>query len=723
MNWHELVVLITGGTGSFGKKFIDIMLREYRPKKLIVFSRDELKQHELQQFYAARRESSLRFFIGDVRDRERLERAFRGVDVVVHAAALKQVPACEYNPFEAILTNVMGAKNIIDAALDQNVRKVLALSTDKAVNPLNLYGATKLCAEKLFVQGNTYAGGAGLRFSCVRYGNVVGSRGSVIPLFLEQKKEGRITITDPRMTRFWITLDQGARFVIRCIERMEGGEVFVPRIPSVNIMDLAKTIAPEAKIETIGIRPGEKLHEVLISEDEARDTVEWEDMFVVQPAHPWWTSAHWSIGKKVPEGFRYASDTNPHQLTGEELRQWAADFPLDRSSDKPPQPRSLPYARQSINEADITAVVSVMRSDWLTQGPVITQFERRVADYCGARYAVAVANGTAALHLSCLALGLKPGQRLWTSPNTFVASANCGLYCGAEVDFVDIDPQTYNLSVPELTRKLAQAAKKDRLPSVVVPVDFAGQSCQLEAIHELARQYRFAVLEDAAHAFGGRYQDAPVGNCRFSDLTIFSFHPVKIITTGEGGMVVTNREDLYQQLVRLRTHGITRDPRWLKGESAGGWYYEQIGLGFNYRLTDMQAALGLSQMERLDAFLSRRRYLAARYDQLLAELPVVTPTQDPQTESSWHLYVVRLKPGQNGKPHRDVFYELRQQGIGVNLHYIPVHTQPYYRQLGFRAGDYPEAEKYYAEAISLPLSYTLTDEDQNRVVDVLRQVL
>ena len=317
MNWSELTVLITGGNGSFGRKFTELMLKDVRPKKLIVFSRDELKQHEMrQQFHDA---PSLRFFIGDVRDRERLYRAFAGVDVVVHAAALKQVPACEYNPFEAILTNVMGAKNVIDAAIDTGVRRVLAISTDKAVNPVNLYGATKLCAEKLFVDGNAYAGERATRFSCARYGNVVGSRGSVIPVFQEQRRTGRITITDPKMTRFWITLDQGARFVIRSLEQMNGGEIFVPKIPSMSIMDLSRAIAGDCDVKFIGIRPGEKTHEVLVSEEEARYTRELDDMFVILPIDREGAHARWAKARQLPDGFRYSSDDNPQQLSADAL--------------------------------------------------------------------------------------------------------------------------------------------------------------------------------------------------------------------------------------------------------------------------------------------------------------------------------------------------------------------------------------------------------------------
>jgi UDP-N-acetylglucosamine 4,6-dehydratase/5-epimerase len=317
MNWSEQVVLVTGGTGSFGHKFVDIMLREYRPKRLVILSRDELKQHDMRA--EGYDHPSLRWFIGDVRDPQRLIRAFDGVSVVVHAAALKQVPACEYNPFEAIQTNIMGGRNVIDAAIDCAVTKVIALSTDKAVSPTNLYGATKLCAEKMFVQANAYSGARKTRFSCARYGNVVGSRGSVIPVFVEQRKRGKITITDARMTRFWMTLDQGVRFVVKSIETMHGGEIFVPKIPSMKLVNLAETVAPGCEVEFVGIRPGEKLHEALISEDEARNTVELPDMFVIQPSHPWWSKENWVNAKPLPEGFRYTSDSNTQWLTNREL--------------------------------------------------------------------------------------------------------------------------------------------------------------------------------------------------------------------------------------------------------------------------------------------------------------------------------------------------------------------------------------------------------------------
>lgn len=383
----------------------------------------------------------------------------------------------------------------------------------------------------------------------------------------------------------------------------------------------------------------------------------------------------------------------------------------------------IPYGHQSISEKDIQSVVDVLRSDWLTQGPAIEQFEKAVADYCGAKYAVAVNSATSALHIACLAAGLGSGDWLWTSPNTFVASANCGLYCGSNVDFVDIDPLTYNLSADALDEKLKEVEQKGSLPKIVIPVHFAGQSCDMTKIHNLAKQYGFTIIEDASHAIGGRYMDTVIGSCAFSNMTVFSFHPVKIITTGEGGMVLTNRQDLYDKLIRLRSHGITRNPKLMEGESHGPWYYQQIDLGFNYRITDIQAALGASQMNRLDDFVVRRNYLADGYNKALKHLPVTLPWQHPESTSAYHLYVIRIKLEEINKTHRQVFEELRAAGIGVNLHYIPVYRQPYYERLGFKAGHCQEAERYYAEAISLPMYPGLTWDQQDTVIRALSAVL
>ncbi|PZU94872.1 MAG: UDP-4-amino-4,6-dideoxy-N-acetyl-beta-L-altrosamine transaminase [Pseudanabaena sp.] len=383
----------------------------------------------------------------------------------------------------------------------------------------------------------------------------------------------------------------------------------------------------------------------------------------------------------------------------------------------------IPYGRQDINQQDIDAVVEVLHSEWLTQGRAIDLFEQAVADYCGVKYAIAVSSATAALHIACLSIGLGRQDYLWTSPNTFVASANCGLYCGAKIDFVDIDPDTYNLSIDELTHKLHRADQQGCLPKVLVPVQFAGQSCEMDKIAALSQKYGFQVIEDASHAIGGRYQGKAIGCCEFSDLAVFSFHPVKIITTGEGGMVLTNRQDLYEKLIRLRSHGITRNSDLMQGESHGAWYYQQLELGFNYRMTDIQAALGISQMNRLDEFIAKRQFLAQRYNHLLKDFPITLPYQHPDTESSWHLYVICLHLDKISKSHRQVFEGLRQVGIGVNLHYIPVHTQPYYQNIGFKWGDFPKSETYYDSAISIPLYYGLSKENQNRVVDNLRKIL
>jgi UDP-4-amino-4,6-dideoxy-N-acetyl-beta-L-altrosamine transaminase len=383
----------------------------------------------------------------------------------------------------------------------------------------------------------------------------------------------------------------------------------------------------------------------------------------------------------------------------------------------------IPYGRQWLDEDDIEAVVQVLQSDFLTQGPAVPQFEEAVASYCGAGYAVAVNSGTSALHMACRALDVGAGDLVWTSPITFVASANCARYCGATVDLVDIDPVSYNMSIDALKMKLESAESAGSLPKVVIPVHLAGHPCEMVAIGELAERYGFSVIEDASHALGGRYRDDTIGRCRYSDITVFSFHPVKVITTAEGGMALTNDAQLARRMALLRTHGITREATEMEHPSDGPWYYEQIDLGFNYRMTDIEAALGLSQLRRLDEFVARRHELAARYDQLLRDLPVTTPWRDPADYSGFHLYVIRLDVQALEVSHRAVFERLRGMGIGVNLHYIPVYRHPFYSRSGLRPEDYPEAERYYAEAISIPLFPSLTEQQQIVVVNALEEAI
>ena len=384
----------------------------------------------------------------------------------------------------------------------------------------------------------------------------------------------------------------------------------------------------------------------------------------------------------------------------------------------------IPYGRQDINQADIDAVVEVLRSDFLTQGPMVPAFEQAIATKVGAKHAVAVNSATSALHIACLALGVGKGDAVWTSPITFVAGANCALYCGATVDFIDIDPRTYNLSVERLAEKLDLAKRIGNLPKVVIPVHLCGQSCDMAGIHELSQQYGFKVIEDASHAIGGKYKDEPIGNSRYSDITIFSFHPVKIITTGEGGMAVTNDADLAKHMRLLRSHGVISTVADFKARPVTEiWNYQQIELGFNYRMTDLQAALGLSQMQRLDTFVNTRQALARRYDQILSDLPIVTPWQHEDSRSSYHLYIIRLKLNEIHKTHRQIYQALTAGEIGVNLHYIPVYLQPYYEQMGFRAGYCPQAEQYYSEVITIPLYPGLTESQQQDIYESLRSTL
>ena len=382
----------------------------------------------------------------------------------------------------------------------------------------------------------------------------------------------------------------------------------------------------------------------------------------------------------------------------------------------------IPYGKQDIDQADIDSVINVLQSDFLTQGSQTPLFEKTVSDYCGAEYGVAVNSATSALHIACMALNLGEGDYLWTSPNTFVASANCGLYCGAQVDFVDINPLTYNLSTEELERKLIQAKQDNKLPKIVIPVHFAGQSCDMRKIHSLSQEYGFKIIEDASHAIGGKYLDQPIGGCQYSDITVFSFHPVKIITTAEGGLATTNNKKLSECMQLFRSHGVTRDPGLMTKEAEGSWYYQQVELGFNYRMTELQAALGVSQMRRLDEFIVKRHKLQERYDLLLEDLPIIKPYQDKDSYSALHLYPIKIQANKVKNTKKEIFEALRKNGISVSVHYIPVHTQPYYENIGFKKGCYPNAEAYYDSAISIPLFSQMSVIQQDMVVKNLKKI-
>ncbi len=382
----------------------------------------------------------------------------------------------------------------------------------------------------------------------------------------------------------------------------------------------------------------------------------------------------------------------------------------------------IPYGKQDINQTDINSVIDVLKSDFLTQGLQVPLFEKTVAEYCNAQYGVAANSATSALHIACLALDLGEGDWLWTSPNSFVASANCGLYCGAEVDFVDIDSKTYNLSTEELEKKLIQAKQENKLPKIVIPVHFAGQSCDMKKIHSLGEEYGFRIIEDASHAIGGKYLDKPIGSCQYSDITVFSFHPVKIITTAEGGLATTNSRGLSEKMQLYRSHGITRDEKLMTKEPDGSWYYQQVDLGFNYRMTELQAALGISQMKRLDEFVAKRHILKERYDSLLNGLPIKIPFQDNDSYSALHLYPIQIDLDRVNKSRKLIFNELRESGVGANIHYIPIHTQSYYLQFGFQEGDFPNSESYYSRAISIPLFPAMSLEQQDEIVSILSHV-
>ena len=691
----------------------------------------------------------LRFFVGDVRDRDRLFRAMHDIDVVVHAAALKHVPICEFNPAEAVKTNIQGSQNVIDAAIDAGVQRTVALSTDKAVNPVNLYGATKLCAEKLFVHGNVYAGSRDIRFSCVRYGNVMGSRGSVIPLFRKQAAEnGRLTVTDRRMTRFWLSLDHAVDVVLNAMGEMAGGEVFVPKIPSMRVTDLARAIAPTAAIEEVGRRPGEKLHEVLLTAEEARHAEDRGRHFVVWPEHEQGRRDRTSEPARrlqLLERFEYGLDVgrrsagacrsarNRGGVRGR-VAPCIACSCLERGRRSLSgrdgarlhgAPLMLPYCRHEILDEDRTAIESVLSSDRLTQGPRVPAFEAALARRTASDAAVAVSSGTSALWVTLQGLGVGPGDEVLVPSLTFAATANAVLLAGATPVFVDVGSETLSMDPHDLERK-----RSPRTVGAIV-VHFAGHLGDLTRLRERLGPGCFLV-EDACHALGAEDNGVPAG--RLGDAACFSFHPAKHITTGEGGAVTTDDLGLAERCRRFREHGIERRashfsglglPESLATEERGGWVYEMQDLGANHRLSDLAAALGESQLARLDQNLAARRQLAQRYAAAFAEDDRVALLPERRgTRSAWHLYPVRLDLERIRGGRAAVHAALHARGVLAQVHYIPVHLQPYYRaRFGSKWGDLPETESSYLRLLSLPMFPSLRPEEQDRVVAALGDAL
>ena len=751
-------VLITGGTGSFGKAFLKTLYGLCPDiKRVVVYSRDELKQWELAQQYPPDKYPSIRYFLGDIRDPDRLRRALQGIDVVIHAAAMKQVPAAEYNPFEAIKTNILGAQNLIEACIDSDVKNVVALSTDKAASPVNLYGTTKLCSDKLFIAANNTKGNRDIKFSVVRYGNVMGSRGSVIPFFLDKRKSGVLPITHSEMTRFNITLPEAVGMVLYAIDSCKGGEILVPKIPSYRIMDLAEAVAPECRTQVVGIRPGEKLHEEMVTTADSPNTIENDQYYVIVPMlhgvgfdETMKDYQQHHQGRQVTPGFRYSSDYNQEWLSIPELRKLIREH-VDPQFDVPDElgmeerdtcfrpmypsmaDGFLPYGRQAVDQSDIDSVVDVLKSPMLTTGPKVEAFEKAFAARVGAKYAVAVNSGTAALHLAMKVAGVGPGDRVVTSPNTFLASANAAAFEGATPDFADIDPGSLTLC-PDSLRENWQSDTR-----AVVPVCYGGQSPDMLAIAQVARENNAVVIEDACHAVGGSFTAEGrawnVGGHPWADMTTFSFHPVKTMTTGEGGMLVTDNPEYAEMARCLRTHGMVREPSSMLGFNSGRpeletgpWVYEMQELGFNYRMTDMQCALGLSQLEKLDEFVLRRQSLVERYNANLAEIqglsiPEMSSSSDA-SRCSWHLYTVQIDFESLGVQRADLMSQLRSRGIGTQVLYIPVYWQPWYqRRFGYRPGKCPNAERFYARALSLPLFPAMNDADVDRVTSQLLALL
>jgi len=733
---NDHVVLITGGTSALGRALLVRLLEDFSPKKVIVFARDEDKLSEMQRAFPHEVYANLRFFLGDVRDPDRLMEAFRGVDIVFHTHRLRKMAAVEYNPQEAIKTNVDGSTNVIRAAIERQCSHVIATSIDEAAGPSSIFGATQLCADRLFVSATQL--GPSTRFCVVRMPIPLGAENSPIHSVLAQAETGTVAIGHDSMSRFFISLQNAARFLLSIVPQTTGGEIFAPLLPSYFLLTLAQAAAPSCAIKSTGLQPGEAMHQALLLPDEMPTAELRPHCIVVHP--PWRHSTQVNPSANLIPISSSASTTwlplaDLRQLyhtwsepTATATPQAAAAAPqaavtaaertvLALDGGVPVRQGGLPYGKQTISHDDAAAVLDVLHSSYLTTGPQVTQFEAAVQQFTGAEFGVAVSNGTAALHCAVFALGISEGDEVIVPPLTFAATANAVLYQGGTVVFADIDPATFCIDPNSVEKLLTDRTK------AVIAVDYGGQPADYTALKAICAPRDIAVVADASHSIGAMQNDACVGSGLLCDITTFSFHPVKNMTTGEGGMVMTNNKEYADRARRFRSHGISSDwrTRLAAVSAAQSCQYQMTDLGYNYRITDIQCALGTSQLTRLGSFIARRQQIAAFYDTQFESLGAVTPQKIAEGSTcAYHLYVIRLDPSLL-TVDRDKFFEaLKAEGIGCSLHYPPVHLHPYYREtFGCGEGLCPVVEEAFNRIITLPLFPKMEQQD---VLDVTNAV-
>ncbi len=728
-------ILITGGTGSFGTKAIEQFLQE-NVKSIIIYSRDEYKQHLLRMQHKDHR---VTFIIGDVRDKERLLESSRGVDIIIHAAAMKHIDICEQNPGEAYKTNVEGTRNIVSAAIANNIPICINLSADKAVYPAGVYGRTKAESEQIFIEGNIFSHQnlKRCRFVNLRYSNVLGSRGSVVEIFEEKLRRGEtVTVLNEKMIRLIVTQDQIVSLVKYATQSAVGGETFLIESPVLKISDLAHAMNKKIGKGNVEvrqeIREGEKYDAVLLSQEESQRTLVTPNAphyLVLLPRNGLlpreaFTPIHGSIpfakGEYGTHNARYA--TQEEVITMIYDKQQSSHVSVANQAEKPAleggtpvRETFLPYATQWIGEEEKREVLSVLDSEWLTTGPKVKQFEEDIAKYVGAKYAIALNSGTAALHCCVGALDLEPGDEVITTPFTFLATANVIVYVGATPILVDIDPVTCNIDPEEIRKKITSRTK------AIIPVHYGGQPCNMDEIRAIAQEHNLAVIEDAAHALSAEYKGKRIG--ALSDMTIFSFHPVKNITTAEGGIITTNDERLAKLCVMHRTHGITKEAMERYGKNAD-WGYDMQRLGHRYNMTEFQAALGIAQLKKLERFQKRREEIVAQYNNSFADLPLVLPQVSSDVKNAWHLYYIRIKPNMLRVDRNNIIKALKAENLGVNVHYIPIHLHSYYQKnYGCKKSDFPKTEEVYENIITLPLFPKMSEQDVQDVINGVKKVV